>query len=107
MKCSGCGCSNPEIARFCLRCGARLHLVCEGCGFESPAGSQFCGGCGAPLSDLPAARLPDHSNATETAGAPNHDQRPERRQVTVLFIDMIGSTDLSVRLDEEDFRDVI
>ena len=35
------------------------------------------------------------------------DQRPERRQVTVLFIDMIGSTDLSVQLDEEDFRDVI
>ena len=107
MQCSGCGCSNPEIARFCLHCGARLHLVCEGCGFESPAGSHFCGGCGAPLSDLLGVQRPDHSTSTEAASAPNHDQRPERRQVTVLFIDMIGSTDLSVQLDEEDFRDVI
>lgn len=38
---------------------------------------------------------------------PGHDHRPERRQVTVLFIDMIGSTDMSVQLDQEDFRDVI
>jgi class 3 adenylate cyclase/predicted ATPase len=93
--------------RFCLRCGARLLLVCESCGFGSPAGSHFCGGCGAPLSDLPAVQHSDHPTAVEPAGLPSHDQRPERRQVTVLFIDMIGSTDLSVRLDEEEFRDVI
>ena len=107
MQCSGCGCSNPEIARFCSHCGARLHLVCEGCGFESPVRSRFCGGCGAPLSNLLDDQRPDHSTSTVAASAPNHDQRPERRQVTVLFIDMIGSTDMSVQLDEEDFRDVI
>ena len=31
----------------------------------------------------------------------------ERRQLTVLFCDMVGSTDLSGRLDPEDLRDVL
>jgi class 3 adenylate cyclase/predicted ATPase len=107
MQCPGCGRSNAETARFCSQCGARLHLVCESCGFESPAGSRFCGGCGAPLSDILDAQRADYSTSTGTSSAPDHDQRPERRQVTALFIDMIGSTDLSVQLDEEDFRDII
>jgi class 3 adenylate cyclase len=31
----------------------------------------------------------------------------ERRQLTVLFCDLVGSTELSARLDPEDFREVI
>src|SRR5437868_930393 len=31
----------------------------------------------------------------------------ERRQLTVMFCDLVGSTDLSARLDPEDLRDVI
>ena len=31
----------------------------------------------------------------------------ERRQLTVMFCDLVGSTALSTRLDVEDFRDVI
>jgi class 3 adenylate cyclase len=31
----------------------------------------------------------------------------ERRQLTVLFSDLVGSTALSARLDPEDMRDVI
>jgi SAM domain (Sterile alpha motif) len=31
----------------------------------------------------------------------------ERRQLTVLFCDLVGSTDLSTRLDPEDLREVI
>ena len=32
---------------------------------------------------------------------------PERRYVTVLFSDLVGSTAISTRLDPEDLRDVI
>ena len=32
---------------------------------------------------------------------------PERRQLTILFADLVGSTELAVRLDAEDYRDVI
>jgi class 3 adenylate cyclase/predicted ATPase len=45
------------------------------------------------------------------AAAPRLDARaqeaPERRHVTVLFSDLIGSTALSTRLDPEDLREVI
>src|SRR4051794_31059936 len=31
----------------------------------------------------------------------------ERRQLTVVFCDMVGSTDLSTRLDPEDLREIV
>ena len=31
----------------------------------------------------------------------------ERRQVTVMFVDLVGSTELSTRMDPEDLRDII
>jgi class 3 adenylate cyclase len=31
----------------------------------------------------------------------------ERRQLTVLFCDLVGSTELAVRLDPEDLREVM
>ena len=38
--------------------------------------------------------------------APRHDTA-ERRQVTVMFSDLVGSTALSARMDPEDLREVI
>ncbi len=48
-----------------------------------------------PLSDAPLAT---DEAATDTA---------ERRQVTVMFSDLVGSTALSARMDPEDLREVI
>src|SRR5437588_12077863 len=49
------------------------------------------------------------SNAATTTGAPtaSPEDRAERRQVTVLFSDLVGSTALSARMDPEDLREVI
>jgi class 3 adenylate cyclase len=49
----------------------------------------------APLSDAPA-----------TADRPARDSA-ERRQVTVMFSDLVGSTSLSARMDPEDLREII
>jgi SAM domain (Sterile alpha motif)/Adenylate and Guanylate cyclase catalytic domain len=38
---------------------------------------------------------------------PAESQTAERRQVTVMFSDLVGSTALSVRMDPEDLREVI
>jgi hypothetical protein len=43
----------------------------------------------------------------ETAIAPKPQDTAERRQVTVMFSDLVGSTALSARMDPEDLRDVI
>ena len=56
----------------------------------------------------PSATRPVAEAAAEDArpGA-TPSPRPERRLITVMFIDLVGSTALSIRLDPEDFRELI
>src|SRR5690349_10577975 len=55
----------------------------------------------AELSPAPAAR------AAARDARPAAQPEAERRQVTVMFCDLVGSTALSARLDPEDLREVI
>jgi class 3 adenylate cyclase/tetratricopeptide (TPR) repeat protein len=48
----------------------------------------------------------DNPAASSTLGASPED-RAERRQITVMFSDLVGSTALSTRMDPEDLREVI
>jgi class 3 adenylate cyclase/predicted ATPase len=43
----------------------------------------------------------------ETATEPRPQDAAERRQITILFCDLVGSTALSARLDPEDMREII
>jgi class 3 adenylate cyclase len=45
--------------------------------------------------------------APSTAPSASPEDRAERRQVTVMFSDLVGSTALSARMDPEDLREVI
>src|SRR5215475_10080258 len=50
----------------------------------------------------------ESSSASNTSLAPEPFEAPaERRQVTVAFCDLVGSTELTVRSDPEDAREVI
>ena len=44
---------------------------------------------------------------TSSAPSASPEDRAERRQVTVMFADLVGSTALSARMDPEDLREVI
>ena len=59
-------------------------VTCPACGQENPERSRFCGMCGAAL--VPAAAKP----------------REERKVVTILFTDLVGSTARAEGLDPED-----
>src|SRR6185312_10943604 len=48
----------------------------------------------------------DAVTSSSTQSAPPED-RAERRQVTVMFSDLVGSTALSARMDPEDLREII
>jgi class 3 adenylate cyclase/tetratricopeptide (TPR) repeat protein len=65
------------------------------------------------LLDVIAALRADASGKGPSAEAPptektgSAEDRAERRQVTVMFSDLVGSTALSARMDPEDLREVI
>jgi class 3 adenylate cyclase/tetratricopeptide (TPR) repeat protein len=63
-----------------------VHMqTCPSCGRANPRDARFCAGCGRPLE----------------AAAPT---REERKVVTVLFCDLVGSTAHAERSDPEDVR---
>jgi class 3 adenylate cyclase len=47
------------------------------------------------------------SIAVESPSAASHVPEAERRQLTVMFCDLVDSTRLSSQLDPEDYRDVV
>ena len=59
-------------------------VTCAACGQENPEGFKFCGACGAPLV------------------APEPAPEEERKIVTALFTDIVGSTATAEKLDPED-----
>lgn len=76
--------------------------TCGTCGTENPARFRFCGNCGAPLSSVPRPAGVWGRRAGDFT-------RPaaERRHLTVMFCDLVGSTELSLRLDPEELREVV
>ena len=104
MQCPGCKADIPEGSKFCPGCGAALLGRCPSCGISHPANAKFCAECG---HKLPVTGV-DSGLAPETL-APQRSQvgSAERRQLTVMFCDLVGSTALSARLDPEDMREII
>lgn len=102
--CANCGVENPTGQNFCGNCGSVMEQECSVCGASSRLGQRFCGGCGAALtgaamSDVtptPHVRLPDRLN-----------HEGELRWVTVLFVDLVGSTGIAEALPAEDVRDLL
>jgi class 3 adenylate cyclase/predicted ATPase len=55
----------------------------------------------------PTAAAQAAPEPSATSMAPKTSDAAERRQVTVMFADLVGSTELSARMDPEDLRDII
>src|SRR4029077_9597638 len=62
--------------------------TCSACGHENPEGQKFCGDCAAPL---------------EASVGP----RGQRKTVTVVFCDVVGSTALGESRDPEALRGLL
>jgi class 3 adenylate cyclase len=59
------------------------------------------------LLDAIVALRADSPGAAVVVTTPAPEPQAERRQITVMFCDLVGSTALSARLDPEQLRDVI
>ena len=66
--------------------------------------SGIAAGCSTP-SPRSQGRAPDSADAAcQNCARP---AQAERRQLTVLFCDLVGSTELAARLEPEDLREVM
>ena len=61
----------------------------------------------AALRNDGGGKAPSVDAATMSSAPSAPEDRAERRQVTVMFSDLVGSTALSARMDPEDLREVI
>ena len=114
MQCSRCQHENRQGRQFCAKCGAALAVPCPSCGFSNEPGEEFCGGCGKAVALLVGAPEPKSTSQTYT---PKHlaeriltsrsALEGERKQVTVLFCDIVDSSRLAARLDPEAMHEVM
>src|SRR5512145_1151584 len=97
MQCPRCQHENPATAKFCLECGARLVLVCSRCATELPPAAKFCFNCGQAVSASISSRFSSPQSYTpqylaEKILSYKGALEGERKQVTVLFVDVSGFT---------------
>jgi class 3 adenylate cyclase len=116
MECPKCQFENPEGMKFCVECGNKLDLICPKCGFGNSPSFKFCGECGHNL-DLPSEQAPKElsfdekidkiqrylpKGLTEKILSQRDKIEGERKQVTVMFCDMKGYSQLSEKLGPEE-----
>jgi len=96
MHCPKCDTDNRAGRKFCASCGSPLATACLKCGASNLPSERFCGECGAALT-VPAAAGTAPREAGEALVG-------ERRHLTILFCDLVGSTTLAARVDPEEWR---
>jgi class 3 adenylate cyclase/tetratricopeptide (TPR) repeat protein len=110
MRCRSCGTELLPGKAFCHACGARAPQVCGHCGEVVEAGFKFCPNCGQGLETpaaaeaKPATAIPEPL-AEKIRGAAQ--SVGERKQVTVLFCDLAGSTAVASGLDPEVYGELL
>lgn len=88
MRCPSCGQDNRDVARFCDGCGTRLSA-------EPPA------------YEAPRVYIRPPSHLVEKILNTRSSIEGERKQVTVMFADVKGSTDLAEDFDPEEWRTLL
>jgi class 3 adenylate cyclase/tetratricopeptide (TPR) repeat protein len=109
VRCVGCDAELVGGKPFCPMCGTKASQQCGNCGGALEPGFRFCPQCGHAVVPV-AADAPAGARAVPETPAPAAPAVPldgERKQVTVLFCDLVGSTAIAERLDPEEYREII
>ena len=118
MLCPQCQRENLPDSIFCDYCGMRFETVCSHCGQLNRSDSRFCRICGQVINltatiepaTVPGVPSPDSyvpRHLAEKILASRQSLEGERKEVTVLFADIRGSTRLLEGLDPEDAQKII
>lgn len=115
MRCPNCAAENRPAAKFCENCGHPLPRACPSCGEAVTPTARFCGNCGFNLiraEPAQAVSLDELRRATpqplaQKILAQRERIEGERKLVTALFADIVGSTTLAEAMDPEDWRELV
>jgi class 3 adenylate cyclase/tetratricopeptide (TPR) repeat protein len=116
VKCRECSASNEDFARSCASCGAALPRVCPTCGAINEVEARFCSTCGTRLDDASPSRGRARSERVrgylprelpERFLAAGKEAAGEQRQVTVLFVDLVQSTEIIGALGDEEMAELL
>src|SRR5881628_633466 len=114
MKCPRCQQEAPSDAEFCPECGAKLAALCSQCGTANAPIHKFCKKCGQSLTAASGVDPEGRRFASPDSYTPKHLAEKiltsksalegERKLVTVLFADLMGSMELLADRDPEEAR---
>src|SRR5499426_1714880 len=118
MICLRCQHENSPDSIFCDECGNRLETACPQCGEPNRWSAKYCKICGQTITQtptiatvqVPGAPSPDSyvpRHLAEKILASRDSLEGERKQVTVLFADIRGSTKLLEGVDPEEAQKLI
>ncbi len=119
MRCVTCGVDLIAGKQFCHACGSRVGARCRGCGATLDPSFHFCPDCGLKLEGeddtLPPPTVDPLARLLARRGAGGVPQAVaslapvagERKVVTVLFCDVVGSVAIAERLDPEEYHDLL
>jgi class 3 adenylate cyclase len=122
MVCPYCQANNPQEATFCINCGRVLQPKCTNCQAELAPGALYCMHCGQPVQ--PKTAMDDQRMSRLTAVVPDkllekirsdaktdRSRQPgglkERRVVTMLLVDVVGSRALRAQLQLDTWTELL
>jgi class 3 adenylate cyclase/tetratricopeptide (TPR) repeat protein len=120
VRCVNCQTELIPGKQFCHACGTRVPIACTNCGSAIEPGFRFCPECGTPAPGDSVATAPKGAAAAPEPSTPAIPETlaakirasqavvaGERKLVTVMFCDLVGSTSIAERMDPEEYRDLL
>lgn len=92
-------CRESTLAgRYCDHCGAQLEKICRSCSVANRPTARFCTSCGSAFETQGSKPVP--AVGPDVSG-------PQQKQVTIVFADICGSTELISQMDAEDASQIL
>lgn len=116
MNCPNCSYENLGDAKFCQNCGKPLEKSCPVCATLNARSARFCRNCGSSLptkprpspgSFLSAIQKRAPISLQEKVRASRSSIEGGRKEVTILFADVLGSKALEEKLDPEQWAEIV
>ena len=111
ILCPACGNANRPEARFCRMCGRKLSVECPHCRSLVGLEDLFCDQCGARLVQVEEPQQKPFASPVPQNYTPRHlaekilkgrsKIQGEKKNVTVLFADVAGYTDIAEQVGPE------